>query len=289
MIDYSNIGKQVKYNKSYDNIDNYVLGTIIGCYIGINEQYYVISVESKGITEKIYDDSLLEIISSGGGGSSVTVESLTVTQNNTYTAPSGKAYSPVVVNVTPNLQSKTNIIPGTHDITVTPDNGYDGLSSVQIDGDADLVAGNIKKDVSIFGVTGTYEGSSINTPLVNSSVTFSSTSGSFEISLPRTPTNFVVMFEADNTSLEYLYGITDTVYAAISGNLFYPLGNLDNGSYTAYKFNVFRRYRPSTKQFYAQSGASLSLSGTTLTVSLDNATKFYSGTTYLVKVWEVAT
>lgn len=37
----------------------------------------------------------------GGGGSSVTVEPLTVTQNGTQTAPSGKAYSPVTVNVPP--------------------------------------------------------------------------------------------------------------------------------------------------------------------------------------------
>lgn len=35
--------------------------------------------------------------STGGGG--VTVESLSVTQNGTYTAPTGKAYSPVTVNV----------------------------------------------------------------------------------------------------------------------------------------------------------------------------------------------
>lgn len=35
----------------------------------------------------------------GGGGSSVTVEPLTVTQNGTTTAPSGKAYSPVIVDV----------------------------------------------------------------------------------------------------------------------------------------------------------------------------------------------
>lgn len=34
-----------------------------------------------------------------GGGSSVTVEPLTVTQNGTTTAPSGKAYSPVTTNV----------------------------------------------------------------------------------------------------------------------------------------------------------------------------------------------
>ena len=36
-------------------------------------------------------------ISSGGGG--VTVEPLSVTANGTYTAPAGKAYSPVTVNV----------------------------------------------------------------------------------------------------------------------------------------------------------------------------------------------
>ena len=35
----------------------------------------------------------------GGGGSSVTVEALTATENKVYTAPSGKAYSPVTVNV----------------------------------------------------------------------------------------------------------------------------------------------------------------------------------------------
>ena len=35
----------------------------------------------------------------GGGGSSVTVEPLSVTSNGTTTAPTGKAYSPVVVNV----------------------------------------------------------------------------------------------------------------------------------------------------------------------------------------------
>ena len=34
-----------------------------------------------------------------GGGSSITVEALSATENKTYTAPEGKAYSPVTVNV----------------------------------------------------------------------------------------------------------------------------------------------------------------------------------------------
>ena len=46
--------------------------------------------------EEKYLDAIAE---GGGGGSSVTVEPLTVTQNGTQTAPSGKAYSPVTVNV----------------------------------------------------------------------------------------------------------------------------------------------------------------------------------------------
>lgn len=92
---------------------------------------------------------------------------------------------------TPNLQAKT-VSPSTSAQTVSPDTGYNGLSRVTVNaisptkaaqtytpgtanqtiasgrwltgaqtikGDANLVAGNIKKDVSIFGVTGTYEGS----------------------------------------------------------------------------------------------------------------------------------
>jgi len=35
----------------------------------------------------------------GGSGGDVTVESLTATENKTYTAPSGKAYNPITVNV----------------------------------------------------------------------------------------------------------------------------------------------------------------------------------------------
>lgn len=114
---------------------------------------------------------------------------------------------------TPNLQAKT-VSPSTSAQTVSPDTGYNGLSSVTVNaisptkaaqtytpgtanqtiaagrwltgaqtikGDANLVAENIKKDVSIFGVTGTYEGSGgggsteryeINISLTNPSSTY---------------------------------------------------------------------------------------------------------------------
>lgn len=63
----------------------------------------------------------------------------------------------------PSLQSKS-VTPSTSQQSVTADEEYDGLDTVTVAAvtasiDADIVAGNIKKDVNILGVVGTYEGS----------------------------------------------------------------------------------------------------------------------------------
>lgn len=59
-------------------------------------------------------------------------------------------------------QAAQTITPGTTNQTITSGKYLTGTQTIL--GDADLVAGNIKKDVQIFGVTGTYEGSGSTLP-----------------------------------------------------------------------------------------------------------------------------
>ena len=119
----------------------------VGATIPSASTFWAIWTATADITISYNNNTILELSNSGtkilDTENTYLIDDITIE----YTKP------------TANLQTKTNITPTISSQTITPDSGYDGLSSIQINGDTNLVAGNIKNGVSIFNVTGTYEGS----------------------------------------------------------------------------------------------------------------------------------
>ena len=73
---------------------------------------------------------------------------------NTYTpAQMASAITAISGESAPVLQNKT-ITPSANQQIITADNGYDGLESITINGDTNLISSNILAGVNIFGVTG---------------------------------------------------------------------------------------------------------------------------------------
>ena len=89
--------------------------------------------------------------------------SLTSSSGNTFTPTSGKN-GITSITVTPNNEARS-VTPSTSSQTLSVNSGYSGNGTISVSAvtssiDNNITAGNIKKDVTILGVTGTYEGGS---------------------------------------------------------------------------------------------------------------------------------
>ena len=73
--------------------------------------------------ESLKGKTFAEATSGGGGGSGITVEPITITQNGTTTAPSGKAYSPITVNVPKEVVLNVPVLPDGFTIRKEPSQG----------------------------------------------------------------------------------------------------------------------------------------------------------------------
>ena len=105
-------------------------------------------------------DSIRAIaLGKAAGGQGITVESLSVTENGTYTAPSGKAYSPITVNVSGGGGTVVALINATYNagdtvtcskgaITLTSDSSGSYLFNVPEAGSWTLTDGTITRTVT---------------------------------------------------------------------------------------------------------------------------------------------
>lgn len=107
---------------------------------------------SVSVPASAVDSGTKSITSNGSGQDVIGYAAVDVNVPNSYSASDeGKVVSSgALVSQT----AHADVTPTTSDQTISTTTN----NSIKVKGDADLVAGNIKKDVEIFGVTGSYEG-----------------------------------------------------------------------------------------------------------------------------------
>ena len=149
------------------------------------------------------------------------------------------------------------------DLTVTAPAGYYASSAAKTLSDANLVAGNVKKDVQIFGVTGTYEGGGSGTTVATGTVTPTARTLTISFDAGKTGVTNVLVLPTSETPLlsngrtsYYFVGSSNTYLKGIRG------GSNSGGSGTG---------NPS----YSTTDDYFSQSGTTITITLTSSSGGY--------------
>lgn len=135
--------------------------------LGVEGTFVVEKLQDKTVDPQPYQQVVTFDSSEADGLNSVTVNAVTSSVDSNITSGNIKK-NVTILGVTgdfdpqPIIQPTVTVTPTTLNQSVTPDTGYDGLGRVDINAvtsaiDPNILAENIKKNIDILGVTGTYD------------------------------------------------------------------------------------------------------------------------------------